>query len=195
MIRNFLGLLGLVIIVVMFTGSCSTQQGQDARLVTEERLYQDELKAYRLGAGDEINLSFFDERPLSGTFELDGRGAVDLPLISEVKLGGLTAAEAVQVIKDKYSQGFLKDPKLTLRVTGYRPFYIIGEVRRPGKYGYIENLTVLEAIAMAEGFTYRANQNKIEVIRRIGRHQKSILAGTKHEVMPGDIIKVKERFF
>ena len=195
MVRNFLGLLGLVIIVIMFTGSCSMQESPIKYAAGQDGVGGDVLKAYRLGPGDEIKLSFYDEPSLSGEFGLDGRGVVDLPLVSEVKLGGLTSSEAVKEIRQKYSQGYLQDPKLTLKITEYRPFYILGEVRAPGRYSFEENLTVLEAVAMAEGFTYRANQDRLEIIRKIGSRQNTIVVGKHQKVMPGDIIKVKERFF
>lgn len=195
MIRNFLGLLGLVIIVIMFAGSCSPREATFTYSSGKGESGEQILKEYRLGPGDEIELSFYEESSLSGQFELNGRGVVDLPLVSEVRLGGLTSSEAVQEIRQKYAQGYLQDPRLTLKITEYRPFYILGEVRAPGRYSFEENLTVLEAVAMAEGFTYRANQARLEIIRKIGSRQNTIVVGKHQKIMPGDIIKVKERFF
>ena len=157
--------------------------------------YRDGLDAYRLGPGDEVSINIFEEDNLSGNYELDGRGIIDLPLISEVRLAGLTSGQAADLIKQRYEQGYLNDPKISLSIVEYRPFFILGEVRSPGRYSFDENMTVIEAVALAQGFTYRANQKKIEVMRKIGKDPKYILLDKNAAVMPGDVIRIKERFF
>ena len=153
------------------------------------------LDAYLLGPGDEIQILVFGEESLSAGYVLDGRGVVALPLIAEVNLGGMTAAEAAKEIIARYSDGYLQNPDITLRVTRYRPYFVLGEIRSPGRYDYQENLTILEAIAAAQGFTYRANQDEIELLRKVGPQAGRIRANTQTTILPGDIIRVNERFF
>ena len=201
MIRNFFGLLGLALLMVLVATSCTLQE--ESMLSNDAYSHgfsvNADLNAYRLGTGDVVSLTVFGEPELSGQFELDGQGAIDLPLVSGVKLAGLTARQAMEKIKSEYSKGYLQDPSITIKITKYRPFYIMGEIRAPGEYPYKENITVLEAVAAAKGFTYRANQKRIEIVRKMPgdkRKEKKVFSATKHSPeMPGDVIKVKERFF
>lgn len=153
------------------------------------------IDSYRLGPNDEISLTVFGERDLSVIRQLDGQGVVDLPLIGRVDLSTLTSSQAVQKISARYQNGYLQSPQITLQIIKYRPFFVLGEVGKPGRYDYQENITVLEAVAASEGFTYRANQKSIEIIRKINNQPQSFTANTHSIVLPGDIIKIKERFF
>lgn len=149
---------------------------------------------YRLGAADVIRLTVFGEPDLSGEFKLDGNGMISLPLIGSLKVGGLSLREAEQQIAHALQDGYLLDPKISIEVASARPFFVMGEVQQPGSYHFVEGMTVLQAVALSGGFTYRANQKTI-LITRAGAQQESIEADVTAAVMPGDVIKVKERFF
>lgn len=150
---------------------------------------------YRLGPGDEIRITVFGHPDLSGEYEVDGMGRLALPLIQEVIADGLTLRKLEQVITDKLKPDFLINPKVSVDVLNYRPFYIIGEVKKPGSYAYVNGMTIVNAIAIAGGYTYRAKENDVLIIRAsdVTREKKS--ADHNAVVLPGDVIEVPERFF
>ncbi|GAA0553795.1 hypothetical protein GCM10008941_37260 [Rhizomicrobium palustre] len=126
---------------------------------------------------------------------MDGSGQVQLPLIGQVRAASLTIHEFVNEVAGALKGGYLNDPKINVEVLNYRPFYIIGEINKPGEYPYENGLNVLGAIALAGGYTYRANDKDIYV-RRAGTDQEVVLkASTATRVYPGDIIRVAERLF
>ena len=99
------------------------------------------------------------------------------------------------LIVTRLKEGFLNDPKVSVEVLNYRPFYILGEIRNPGSYPYVNGVTILKSVAMAGGFTYRANKQKILIIRATDPSNKKQLVGEHDIILPGDIITVQERFF
>lgn len=150
---------------------------------------------YKLGPGDKLRVVVFGEDSLSGTYKIDGSGMVSVPLLGGVDIGGLNIREAETLLIEALKDGFLKDPKVTVSVAETRPFYIMGEVRRPGSYNFIEGMNVLNAVALSGGFTYRANKKKIEILKSGAPDVKPEIVSGEHVVHPGDIILVKERFF
>jgi protein involved in polysaccharide export with SLBB domain len=149
----------------------------------------------RLSAGDKIKVIVFGEDKLSGDYQLDTDGAVSLPLAGTVEAAGLTKPELEQALTAKLKSEYLRNPKVTVDVISFRPFYVLGEVSRPGEYPYRSGLNVLSAIAIAGGATYRAN-NSVVWIQRAGTNEfaeypqsPSIL------VMPGDVLRLRERYF
>ncbi len=154
-----------------------------------------DVERYELGSGDKIRVIVYGEEDLSGEFELDGTGIVALPLIGPVNIGGRDLAIAEQLISAKLADGYLVNPRVSIEVLNYRPFYILGEVKKPGSYPYVNSMTVLNAIALASGFTYRANEKKIVITRRVDGVETKITVEDTTLVLPGDIIRVPERFF
>ncbi len=149
---------------------------------------------YRLGSGDKLRVIVFGEQDLSGEFDVTGSGKVSLPLIGAVQAAGLTLDEFQSEIGDKLKQGYLTNPKVSAEVLNYRPFYIIGEVGKPGEYPYTNGMNVLNAVAVAGGYTYRANQTQV-YITRDGKDESQYAASQSVPVLPGDIVRVPERFF
>ncbi|MFA7431953.1 MAG: polysaccharide biosynthesis/export family protein [Rhodospirillaceae bacterium] len=149
-------------------------------------------EAYRLGAGDKVRVLVFGEEDLSGTFNIDGEGRIALPLIGTVALTGMSAPEAEHAIAARFAEGYLKDPRVAVEVLDRRPFYILGEVRTPGAYPYADGLTVLGAVAVAGGFTYRADEDDIRVTRGGGSPE---VMPAEAVVRPGDVIRVHQRLF
>jgi protein involved in polysaccharide export with SLBB domain len=164
----------------------AVQQGQAAP-ITDER--------YRLGTGDKLRINVYGEEDLSGEFLVDGSGQVQLPLIGNVKAAGLTLHEFIVEVATALKEGYLKDPKVSAEVLNYRPFYIMGEVNKPGEYPYENGLNVLGAIALAGGFTYRANDNDVYIRRAGSKDEESMPADSSTRIYPGDIIRVAERIF
>jgi protein involved in polysaccharide export with SLBB domain len=151
--------------------------------------------AYRLGLGDKLRVVVFGEEELSGEFQVSGAGAVNMPLIGDVKAVGLTAAELQDQLVERYRAGYIRDPKIAVEVYDFRPYFILGEVERPGRFPATEGLTVLSAIATAGGFTYRANTKQI-FIRRAGEAaERPYEVSANIAIQPGDVIRVGERRF
>jgi protein involved in polysaccharide export with SLBB domain len=150
---------------------------------------------YHLAAGDKIRVTTFDEPSLTGEFTIDSTGKVDLPLIGSTSILGMTGGEAQSFITTKLKQGYLKNPQVSIEILSYRPFFILGEVNKPGSYPYTDDLTVMNAIATAGGFTYRAQQKRV-YIKHPDQSTEQVLQLTPQAmVKPGDTIRVGERYF
>lgn len=152
-------------------------------------------EGYRLGSGDKIHIAVFGQPDLNGDYVVDGGGSVQLPLIGSVKAAGLTVAEFQKQVATKFGDGYLVNPNVEVDVVNYRPFYIIGEVRAPGQYPYVNGMSVLNAVALAGGFTDRADKSEV-YIRRNGAAKEIEYPGDETtKVNPGDIVRISERFF
>ena len=153
-----------------------------------------EEQPYRLGPNDKVKITVFRHEDLSGEFTIDGNGYLSMPLIGEVKAAGLTARELEEELERRYADGYLVDPKVSVEILSYRPFTILGEVNEPGQYPYEPGMTVLNAVAKAGGFTFRAKQNGI-LLQRGGASARPVVVPANTPIQPGDIITVPERFF
>ena len=153
------------------------------------------FNAYTLGAGDSLRITVFGEEDLGGEYVVDGSGAVSLPLIGQVRAGGYTVPEFEGIIIEKLSDGYLRTPRVIIEVTNYRPFYIMGEVNAPGQYPYVTGMSVLNAVALAGGYTYRANESRVYIRRGGAEVEVTAPADPSTRIGPGDIIRVGERFF
>jgi len=149
--------------------------------------------AYQLGSGDKLRVIVFGEEDLSGEFEVDDTGAVSLPLVGEVGAGGRTLRSFEAAVREQLSDGYLKDPRVSVQVINYRPFYIIGEVEKGGEYPFVSGMHLLNAVAVAGGFTYRANTSKVFITR--GNRELEFAVTPELRLEPGDVIRVPERFF
>jgi len=155
----------------------------------------DTKSVYRLSAGDKVRITVYGHEDLSGEFEVDGTGRLSLPLIQAVEAEGMTAKDLEEAITAKLQPDYLKNPRVSVDMLNYRPFYIIGEVNSPGSYPYVNGMTVLNAVAVAGGFTYRAHKDKVKLLRGGDDNQEEIRAKDDTLVLPGDVIEVPERFF
>lgn len=150
---------------------------------------------YRLGVGDKVRVDVFGHPELSGELVVNGSGEVVLPLIDGVRATGLTTSALAEHIVWKLKPDYLVNPRVTVTLLSYRPYYIMGEVKNPGSFPYVEGMTVLNAVALAGGYTERANRKKIDIQRKRGKKVRKLRADMETQVEPGDIIIVKERFF
>lgn len=156
---------------------------------------QDLRNVYALGSGDKVRVVVFGEKELSGEFEVDGNGYISMPLIGEVIVGRRTLRESERTIEAMLKNGFLKIPRVSIEVLNYRPFYILGEVKSPGSYPFVNGMTILNAVVLGGGFTYRADEKDIVVKQANDPDQRETNVGLDSPVLPGDIIRVEERFF
>lgn len=157
---------------------------------------QAQLSDYVLGSGDQLRVTIFGQEDLSGEFSVSSTGVISMPLIGDVKSGGLTIKQLEEAIENSLRPDYLKNPRVSVEVINFRPFFIIGEVNNPGSYPFRPGMTVVNAVAMAGGYTYRARKNRFE-IRRAQSKQRADKedANEMTAVWPGDVIRVLERFF
>ena len=152
-------------------------------------------REYRLGSGDKVRVIVFGEQDLSGEFVVGDSGSVGLPLIGPVKAQGATVPEFQERIVNRLRDGYLNDPRVSVEVLNYRPFFITGEVRNGGEYPYKASLTVQDAVGMAGGYSYRA-ETSYAYLRRAGEDREiKVSLQARVAVNPGDSIRIPERFF
>lgn len=149
--------------------------------------------AYNLGPGDVIRVTVFGEPDLSGEFEVGAGGGVSLPLVGETMVGGMNIPAAEVAIENKLAQGFVQNPDVAIDVLNYRPFFIMGEVNAQGVFPYVADLTVQKAVAIAGGFTLRADEDDITV--KVGGVGEPVPVDLDTAISPGDIVIVDERWF
>jgi polysaccharide export outer membrane protein len=150
---------------------------------------------YVLGPRDKIRVSVFGQPNISGEFTLDGDGAFAMPLIGQVRAGEQTAQQLSQTVADRLRGRILLSPDVQVAVLTFRPYYILGEVVKPGEYPYSDGLTVLNAVAAAQGYTSRGDRSRI-FIRREGESTEVAYAmRSLVSVHPGDTLRVPERWF
>lgn len=149
---------------------------------------------YSLGPGDSIQIKVFGEEDLSRTVVIGDSGRLTFPFLGELQVSGLTVKQLETLIADGLRGDYLLNPDVTVTMEGYRPFYVNGEVKRPGGYPYQPGLTLQKAIALAGGFTERAARTKIKVSPANGTDAPRVL-GLNDPIQPGDVITVEQSFF
>lgn len=149
---------------------------------------------YRLGPGDQLRITVFNEADLTGQFVVGSQGSIAYPLVGEVHAAGMTVPEFTSALALALRQ-FVRQPDVSVEVANYRPFFILGEVTRPGTYPYSASLTVLNAVATAGGFTYRANQGRVFIRHANESEEHAVQLTIATPVLPGDTIRIGERFF
>ena len=149
----------------------------------------------RLQPGEKIRVTVYGETSLSGEYHIDPSGFVALPLAGTVKAAGLTQADLEQELSKQFGSGYLKSPKVTVGIVEFRPFYILGEVEKPGAYPYTGGLNALSAIAIAGGTTYRASRSTILIQHTTDSGLREYTLTSSIPILPGDIIQVPRRYF
>lgn len=184
--RTLLRALALGAAGVGVMGGCSTipSTPDDVSQPTE----------YRLGPGDQLRITVFNEPDLTGQYLVGSQGTIAYPLVGDVRAAGMTVNEFTLSLQQRLTE-FLRAPNVSVEVANYRPFFILGEVQRPGTYPYSANLTVLNAVATAGGFTYRANRRRVYIRRANETDERSYPLTIATPVLPGDTIRIGERLF
>src|SRR4051794_34116370 len=149
----------------------------------------------QLQAGEKIRVTVFGENSLSGEYQIDPSGFISLPLAGTVKAAGLTQNDLAHELEASLRSGYLKDPKVTVSILEFRPFFILGEVEKPGSYPYSSGLNVMSAIATAGGTTYRASQATVLIQHPGEAEMRTYDASKSIPILPGDIIQVPRCYF
>jgi polysaccharide biosynthesis/export protein len=189
MLRRLFVLLAALLLVTACAGQSDEPPATSAAVSKA-----DPVEDYRLGPEDKVKLTVFGEPDLSGEFVVDSSGVLAAPFVGQMTVKGLTLREFEQAYAAKLRDAqILRDPRVSAEVTSFRPIYVLGEVKKPGQYAYVSGMTVQKAVALAEGYTYRASESSVEITRGGKKFSIDVKPGTK--VFPGDEIRIPERFF
>lgn len=190
------GVFGKFGAVALFAGLCSACVSGTLPPATTADMPSGQMNQYKLGSGDKLRVITFGHEDLSADFTVSDSGMISFPLVGRVKAGGLTLDQFQQnlalALKDG---GFVVNPNVSAEVIEYRPFYILGEVQKPGAYPYQSGLTALSAIATAGGLTYRANSRKLYIRRSGTTTEVEIAVTAATPIYPGDTVRIGERIF
>lgn len=184
--KNAFRLAGVLLVAgLMACGSTTTGDADQGAATAPE---------YHLGSGDRVRVTVLDQPNLTGEYRVDGAGRLAFPLIGSIEARGLSSRELEEKITAGLKPDYLANPSVSVEVVNARPFYVLGEVKNPGSYPYVEGMTVLNAVAIAGGFTYRAREEDFYITRSGSPSQKQA-ANAATRVTPGDVITVRERYF
>lgn len=151
---------------------------------------------YILEAGDQIYIQVFDEPDLTMQATIAQSGSINYSYLGSIPVAGQTPEQLSEIITEKLRDGYLNNPSVNITVEKYRSFFVDGEVRRPGSYGYEPGLTLAKAVSLAGGLTDRASRKKITLTREVDGEKKSFdRIKMSQSIEPGDVITVKEGFF
>lgn len=162
--------------------------------------------ATRLGSGDVFEVRVFQEAELTGVYRVGPEGTIDFPFCGRMKVDGSTSAEVATKLKECLAAGYLRDPQVTVVAREYnsKKIFVLGEVQKPGTYAFEDDMSIIQAVALAGGLTPKAEANKVRVTRAAGAGEKKFEVpvedvGTGRApnffLQPGDIVFVPESIF
>jgi polysaccharide export outer membrane protein len=149
---------------------------------------------YILRTNDQLRVQVYNEPTITGEYAIDSSGSLSVPGAGRVRAAGLTAEQLERRLTQKLNSGILKDARVNIQVLTYAPFYILGEVKKPGEFPYKPGMSVADAVALAGGFTYRADESKAFVRHSDARAEVMHRLDANPPVSPGDNIRIPERF-
>jgi polysaccharide export outer membrane protein len=153
-------------------------------------------QTYQLGPGDELRVVVYGFDSMTSAYTVSDAGTISLPLVSTVEAEGLSTTELEAAISGALrSRDLAPRASVSVQVQKFRPFYIMGEVQKPGQYAYVPGMTVLTAVSIAGGYTFRANKREAELIRTHKRVSHRARAGADARILPGDTLMVPETWF
>ena len=180
---------GTILAVAFILSGCASAGALPTLAITPEEA------VYRLGSGDQLKITVYGEERLTGVYPVNGEGKISFPLVEEIGAAGLSISEFEAKLTQTLGNGFLNNPNVVVEVTNYRPYYILGEVGKPGEYSYVDGLTIFSAVARAGGFSYRASQKKVFIRHKKEKDEKLYRIDGGTPVQPGDTIRIPERVF
>lgn len=155
----------------------------------------DPAETYLLDSGDRLRIFVYGQPNLSRIYPVDQAGTITVPLIGTVRARGLTTSQLERAVSTRLATQYVRDPQVTVDIIQARPFFILGEVRNAGQYPYVSGLTARSAVAIAGGFSERADEQRVQITRRSGGVSDKMDVSDSYTVLPGDTIYVYERYF
>jgi polysaccharide export outer membrane protein len=180
---------GLACIAVLALASCAAPGANLPPLETKAP------ERYRLDSGDQLRVSVFSLPDLPPSYTINDSGWISMPLVGAIPARGKTTEELEETIEQELAKGLVRNPSVSVQVERFRPFYILGEVKSPGQYPYVPGITVLSAVSIAGGYTFRAETDYVSITRQQGETATEGRAPRQALVLPGDTIYVFERWF
>ena len=153
------------------------------------------VSEYKIAPGDVLNIVIYGHDDLSGDFTVDAEGSISMPLVNQVTAIGMSTSELESQLIDMLQPDYLRNPDVSIKLTSYRPIYVLGEVQNAGSYPYQPNMSVLSAIALAGGYTYRASRSKLVVVRGDDESRQEFKIAENATLRPGDTLIIRQRFF
>ena len=150
---------------------------------------------YVLSTGDKLRIIVFGQDSLSNIYQVDASGRITMPLIGPIAVAGMSTASATGAIEGRLRAGYIREPKVTVEVDTYRPFFILGEVTTSGQFPFVNGMTAQTAVAIAGGFTPRAQRGYADVTRRTPQGVRTVEVPINYPLRPGDTVVIKERWF
>tara|TARA_R110000744_G_scaffold60565_17_gene125529 strand:+ start:5338 stop:5856 length:519 start_codon:yes stop_codon:yes gene_type:complete len=150
---------------------------------------------YKLGAGDHIQITVYGEADLATQIKIDKSGVISFPFLSDITVIGLSTKNLESKIANGLRGDYLIDPQVTVSIVMYRPFFIHGQVKRPGGYPFQEDLTLDKAIAIAGGLAARASKSSWNITRLVDGKKAVFDANVSSVILPDDIIEIEQSFF
>ena len=190
-LREFLVCSALFAVAILVSG-CSAGTLSEAETKSLAAVATGPAK---LQPGDKITVYVYGEDKLSGEYQLNQSGQISLPLAGTIEAKGLTQSELEQALAKKFRSEYLKQPKVTVTIASLQPYYVMGEVEKPGEFAYKSGLNVLTALAIAGGPTYRASRSTVQIQRRGETSMREYPISASVPILPGDVVKVPERYF
>jgi len=181
--------LSLALAAALTASACAPRQFDTAYSVAQPG------GPYRLASGDRLRVIVFGQDNLSNVYAVDSTGRISMPLIDTVEAQGRTTQQLERAIEAKLRGGFLREPKVSVEVDTYRPFFVLGEVTQSGQFPFVNGMTVQTAVAIAGGFGPRGQRNFAELTRAIDGQLVTATVPITYAVQPGDTIVIKERWF
>jgi len=151
--------------------------------------------SYAIRPSDQLRIQVYDDPNITGEYQVDGSGYISIPLAGRIKASGLTAGQLERAIVNRLSEGVLKKPNVSVQILSYGPVYVHGEVKRAGEFPYKPGLTVMDAVALAGGYTYRADEATAYVTHAGSNIERRYLLDRSLRIFPGDNIRIPERYF
>jgi polysaccharide export outer membrane protein len=153
------------------------------------------IEPYLLDSGDRLRVQVFGQDGLSNSYVVDAAGNVSISLIGPVAARGMTTSQLGNAIAARLRQGYIRDPRVSVEVEAYRPFFILGEVNAPGQYPFVANMTAESAVAIAGGYSPRANKRYVVITRNINGQMLREEMPLNYPIRPGDTVTINERWF
>ena len=150
---------------------------------------------YKVGAGDRLTIRVAGETDLTADYLVDGSGNISMPFVQTVTIAGMTAPQIEKLITTRLRSGYLRNPQVSVQVTALRPFYILGEVNTSGSFAYQPGMTVQNAVAIAGGYSTRADHDRVLLTRKNATGTTTYKVPVTTQIYPGDIVYVRERWF
>ena len=187
---NILRLAMTLVLAATLTAGCASNA---PKLAPD---HPGKLEIYSLSAGDHLRISVYNETALTGEFGVGSDGFISFPLIGNVPVAGKSVEQTQELIRAALANGYVNNPRVTVEVISYRSYYVLGEVLRPGEYPFKSGLAVDQAVAIAGGYSYRANHKVIFVKRGDDPVEKQVdVSKNTVYIRPGDTIRIGERYF